>query len=170
MKNPTVLWSMPVCSSSVPGFLSLLRGLLIRRSSLSPRKNSWQCGKLMPRSCFPVRGIEKYIKIIIALYFSSSVKDRSLISGDFFLTIQNYSFLFIIVLVSPCLAIILWGLLCPKQINTLGCAFNGVFSLSNNMITSKMNVVHLKFSKIECTFSSVQNAYHKKLHKNIVDW
>lgn len=38
------------------------------------------------------------------------------------------------------------------------------------MITSKMNVIHLKFSEIECTFPSVQNAYHKNLHKNIADW
>lgn len=30
------------------------------------------------------------------------------------------------------------------------------------MITAKMNVVHVKFSKLECTFSSVQNAYQKK--------
>lgn len=30
------------------------------------------------------------------------------------------------------------------------------------MITAKMNVVHLKFSKTECIFSSPQDAYRKK--------
>lgn len=34
------------------------------------------------------------------------------------------------------------------------------------MITSKMNVIHLKFSEIELTFLSVQNAYHK----NVAEW
>lgn len=114
----------------------------------------------MPKSCCPLRGIEKSVpkKIIIALYFSSSVKDQSLTSEDFLLTIQNW---FIYHSVSKSLFNkILCGLLCPKPVSTSGCIFN-CFTLFNNMITSKMNVVQLKFSEIECIFSSVQNAYHK---------